>query len=80
MKDERMEHTATPKLFFGAAARDLRVQLGHTQRAMAEQLGISMRYLSRIENNQARPSLDLLDRWRKVFEMDLYVDAFWWGE
>ncbi|KKN29879.1 hypothetical protein LCGC14_0839570 [marine sediment metagenome] len=80
MKDERMEHTATPKLLFGAAARDLRVQLGHTQRAMAEQLGISMRYLSRIENNQARPSLDLLDRWRKVFEMDLYVDAFWWGE
>jgi transcriptional regulator with XRE-family HTH domain len=75
-----MEGNATPKLLFGAAARDLRLQLGLTQRAMAKRVEISYQHLAHIERNQNRPSLDLLDRWRKVFEMDLYVDAYWWGE
>lgn len=78
MKDDLMEHTATPRLLFGAAARDLRGLLQLSQRAMAERLGISPGHLWNIEHDNSRPSLDLLDRWREVFgsDFDLYTEAY----
>ena len=44
--------TAQKKIFAGARVRRLRRELGLTQMAMAEDLGISPSYLNLIERNQ----------------------------
>ena len=42
-----------------------------TQEKLAEQVGISVVYLSKIENGRVHPTLDLLDRLCCVLEYDL---------
>ncbi|KKN16599.1 hypothetical protein LCGC14_0974390 [marine sediment metagenome] len=73
-----MEGNGKPKLLFGAAARDLRELLMLTQQAMAQRLGITRGHIHKIEHDEARPSLDLFDRWREAFggEFDLYMEAY----
>ena len=60
----------------GNTARHLRESLGLTQRAAAEQLEISFVHLCNIEKNRAVPSPSLIDRFRTVFGIDLYVLAW----
>ena len=57
----------------GSAARYLRDRLGLTQRALAEQLGISCVHLCNIEKNKVVPSATLLERYRELWGVDLYV-------
>ncbi len=51
----------------------MRHRLGLTQEAMALQLGVSVVHLSNIENDKAMPSASLLDRFREVSGVDIYV-------
>src|SRR5262249_49178885 len=60
----------------GSTARRLRESLGLTQRAAARALGISAVHLCNLEKNKAFPSPELLDRYRKLWGIDLYVLAW----
>lgn len=60
----------------GQTARHLRKELGLTQRAAAEKLGISYVHLCNIENNKSAPSSSLLERYRELWNVDLYVLAW----
>lgn len=59
--------------YLGDTARKLRTELGLTQQAVADALGISVVHLCNIENDKAMPSAGLLDRYRKLYGVDLYV-------
>ena len=48
-----------------------RKELGITQEDAAERAGITVVYLSKIENGRVHPTLDLLDRLCCVLEYDL---------
>ena len=60
----------------GKTARHLRESLGLTQRAAAKQLDISCVHLCNIENNKSLPSPALLERFRELWNVDLYVLAW----
>ena len=60
----------------GNTARKLRESLGLTQQEMADSLGITNVHLSHIENSKSFPSQDLIDRFRELFELDLYILAW----
>jgi len=63
-------------LHLGRTARLLRERHGLTQKAAAEALGITQVHLSNIENNKSVPSTHLLDRYRELWGIDLYVLAW----
>ena len=63
-------------IHLGATARRLRECKGLSQKDAAERLGISAVHISNIENNKAAPSRDLLDRYRQLWGVDLYVLAW----
>jgi transcriptional regulator with XRE-family HTH domain len=63
-------------IHIGKTARYLRESLGLTQRAAAEQLNISYVHLCNIENSKAMPSPSLLERFRELWNVDLYVLAW----
>jgi transcriptional regulator with XRE-family HTH domain len=63
-------------LNLGETARELRDRSGLSQVDAAERLGITQVHLSNIETNKARPSQDLIEKYRTVFGVDLYVYAF----
>jgi transcriptional regulator with XRE-family HTH domain len=58
---------------FGETARELRESFGLTQRAAADRLGVSWVHLCNIENDKSRPSPELMEKYREVFGVDLYV-------
>ena len=60
----------------GHTARELRETLGLSQRAAAKALGISSVHLCNIEKNRAAPSQALIDRYRELWDVDLYVLAW----
>lgn len=57
----------------GDTARELRESFGLTQRAAAERLGVSCVHLCNIEKDKSRPSPELMEKYRAVFGVDLYV-------
>ncbi len=57
-------------------ALHLRLTLGLTQREAAKRLGITAVHLCNIEKGRALPSLDLIDKYREVWGVDLYVLAW----
>ena len=63
-------------IYLGKTARHLRETLGLTQRAAAKALGISYVHLCNVENNKSMPSPALLDRFRELWNVDLYVLAW----
>ena len=63
-------------IYLGKTARHLRESLGLTQRAAAKQLDISCVHLCNIENNKSVPSPALLERFRELWNVDLYVLAW----
>lgn len=60
----------------GAAARELRELKGWTQRRTAAALDITAVHLCNIEAGRNQPSPELLERYRAVFGIDLYVYAW----
>lgn len=63
-------------IHLGKTARHLRESLGLTQRAAAKELDISVVHLCNVENNKAVPSPALLERFRELWNVDLYVLAW----
>jgi transcriptional regulator with XRE-family HTH domain len=57
------------------AARELRSRLGLSVRKAAKELGISFVHLSNIENGNASPSPEIMDRFRRAWGIDLYMFA-----
>lgn len=66
-----MQDNADRKLFLGARLKRLRRDLGLTQTAMAEDLGVSPSYLNHIERNQRPVSAQLLLRLAETYDVDL---------
>ena len=62
----------------GTTAKNLRKTLGWTQSETAKALEISNVHLCNIEKNRSQPSQDLLDRYRQLWGIDLYI--FHWCE
>ncbi len=60
----------------GKTARQLRESLGLTQVEMADALGISSIYVSKIENEHSFPTRQIMERYRDKFGVDLYVLAW----
>ncbi|SMO57778.1 helix-turn-helix domain-containing protein [Paracoccus laeviglucosivorans] len=62
---------ATQKIYAGVALRDTRGRAGLTQRAFADRLGVSLPYLSQMENNHRPVSAGVLLRLASEFAVDL---------
>jgi transcriptional regulator with XRE-family HTH domain len=60
----------------GETATFIREARKMTQRAAAEKLGITPVHLCNIEKGKAKPSPDLLRKYREVMGVDLYVLAW----
>jgi transcriptional regulator with XRE-family HTH domain len=60
----------------GKTARHLRESLELTQVEMAEALGLSSIYISKIENEHSFPTRQIIERYREKFGVDLYVLAW----
>jgi transcriptional regulator with XRE-family HTH domain len=60
----------------GATAKKLRESLGRTQRETADALEVSYVHLCNVENGKTQPSQALLDRFRDLWGIDLYVLAW----
>jgi transcriptional regulator with XRE-family HTH domain len=60
----------------GKTARQLRESLGLTQVEMADKLGITSVYVSKIENEHSFPTRQIIERYREKFGIDLYVMAW----
>jgi transcriptional regulator with XRE-family HTH domain len=63
-------------IHLGKTARYLRERKGMTQVAAAHALGITQVHLSNVENNKAVPSPKLLERYRELWGVDLYILAW----
>lgn len=53
----------------GEALRLLRIFNGYKSAEMAKKLEISQSYVSEIENNKKQPTMEILDRYAKLFDM-----------
>lgn len=53
----------------GEALRLLRIFNGYKSAELAQKLEISQSYVSEIENNKKQPTMEILDKYAKVFEM-----------
>ncbi|MBK4215281.1 DUF2083 domain-containing protein [Paracoccus caeni] len=62
---------ATQKIYAGASLRETRGRSGLTQRQFAERLGVSLPYLSQMENNHRPISAGVLLRLAQEFGIDL---------
>ena len=62
---------ATQKIYAGSALRETRSRTGLTQRRFAEALGVSLPYLSQMENNHRPISAGALLRLAQEFGVDL---------
>jgi transcriptional regulator with XRE-family HTH domain len=63
-------------ILLGKTARHLRETNGLTQREAAELLDVTVVHLSNIENDKSAPSPSLMERYRKLWGVDLYVLAW----
>lgn len=62
---------AAQKIYAGNSLRDTRTRSGLTQRHFAERLGVSLPYLSQMENNHRPVSVGVLVRLAQEFGVDL---------
>ena len=53
--------------------KDIRVELGYTQKDMAKKLGVIQQYVSKIENGYENFSVDTLKRIADVFDRKLVI-------
>jgi transcriptional regulator with XRE-family HTH domain len=66
----------TLKIKIGDVARELREQLEISQKNAADALGITQVHLCNIEKDKSKPSSALLERYRELWGIDLYVFAW----
>jgi len=56
---------------FGNLLKSLRQIYGLTATEISQKLGISNSYLSEIENNKKKPSIELLEQYAELFDIKL---------
>ncbi len=66
----------TMAIHVGSTARYIREMHGLKQREAAQQLGVSVVHVCNVERGKSSPSSDLLDRYRELWGIDLYVLAW----
>ena len=64
------------KVFIGPKLRQLRQSHAHTQRQLADMLGVSPAYVNLLENNQRSLSIKLLVSLSDIYKIDLKSFAF----
>ena len=62
---------STRPLYLGPRLKRIRRELGLTQQAMADELGISPSYIALIERNQRPLTADLLLRLARAYKLDM---------
>ena len=63
-------------IYVGKTARRVREKQGLMQKEAAPLLGITPVHLCNIENNKAMPSAALIDKYRQLWGVDIYVLAW----
>lgn len=53
---------ASLKELFGRNLKDLRVEKGYTQAGLAEEIGVSVEYISKLERGLSSPSFETISR------------------
>ena len=53
----------------GEALRLLRIFIGYKSAELAKKLELSQSYVSELENGKKQPTMEVLDKYAKVFEM-----------
>ena len=56
----------------GEALRLLRIFNGYKSAELADMLEISQSYVSELENNKKQPTIEVLDKYAKVFGMKIF--------
>lgn len=77
MEDEefcRAYKAIQPELDITRAIMDARIKAGITQRQLSERSGISQADISRMENGNRNPSLNLLKRLANAMNMTLHIE------
>ncbi|SCH33597.1 HTH-type transcriptional regulator immR [uncultured Ruminococcus sp.] len=62
----------------GHILKQARQKMGYTREQLSERVGISLRYLTAIENEQKRPSYDVL--YRLLHNLGLSADSIFYPE
>lgn len=62
------------RLTFGRACLDTRASLDVSRAELARRVGVSARYMARIERGEANPSLRLVDRIAEALGLDMSLD------
>ena len=60
----------------GDILKRTRTIYGYKASELSELLGISKSYLSEIENNKKQPSLELLEKYSKIYDMKLLSENY----
>ena len=63
----------TIKQLLGLRIKELRTKIKLTQAQLAEKVGIDPKHQSCIENGKNFPSADLLNKYAKIFNLDICV-------
>jgi transcriptional regulator with XRE-family HTH domain len=63
-------------IYVGKTARRVREKQGLMQKEAATLLGITTVHLCNIENNKAMPSAGLIEKYRELWGVDIYVLAW----
>lgn len=56
---------------FGLKVKEIRIRLNFSQKELADQAGLTLRTIQRIENNEVKPSLHSLKEMGRVLKTDL---------
>lgn len=62
-------------MFIGDAIKERRKMLKITQRTLAELSGVGINTLTKIERNEANPTLDILEKLLDTLGLELRVDV-----
>ena len=59
------------KVGIGSRLQEARVDAGHTQETLAEAMGVTDKYISKVENGAAAPSLSYVMKFSDITESDV---------
>ena len=63
---------ASLKEFFGRNLKEMRAEKGYTQAGLAEEIGISVEYISKLERGLSSPSFETISRLSSGLEVHPY--------
>ena len=73
MREPRKVKIPPERMKLAQEIRDIRVELGYTQKDMAKRLGVIQQYISKIESGHENFSVDTLKRIADVFGRRLVI-------